>query len=291
MTPLRQRFLDDLRLRNYAARTIESYVAAVAQFARHFGRSPDQLGPQELRAFQLHLLQQRVSWSRFNLTVCALRLFYRLTLGQPDVVEHLPYGKKPRTLPTVLSPQEVLQFLEATTPGRDRVLFQTDYACGLRVSELVRLQVTDIDSARRVVHIHQGKGAKDRLVPLSARLLEELRSYWRCYRPRPWLFPGETAAGHLSAARVQKLCLETAARAELSKHITPHTLRHSYATHLLEAGVNLLTLQQLLGHRDLQTTARYVHLSTQHLLQTPSLLDLLVLPTDPPRPAAAEGQP
>jgi site-specific recombinase XerD len=171
------------------------------------------------------------------------------------------------------------------------VLFQTDYACGLRVSELIHLQVTDIDSARMVVHIHQGKGAKDRLVPLSARLLEELRSYWRCSRPRPWLFPGETAAGHLSAARVQKLCLQVAAQAGLTKHVTPHTLRHSYATHLLEAGVDLLTLQRLLGHRDLETTARYVHLSTQHLQQTPSLLDLLVLPTEPPRPPAAEGQP
>jgi integrase/recombinase XerD len=291
MTPLRQRFIDDLRLRNYAPRTIQSYVAGVARFARHFGRPPDQLGAEEMRAFQLHLLQQRVSWSLFNQTVCALRLFYQVTLGRPEPVEQLPYGKRPRTLPVVLSPQEVLQFLEATAPGRDRVLYQTAYACGLRVSELIRLQVTDIDGARMVIHIHHGKGAKDRLVPLSARLLEELRGYWRQYRPRPWLFPGETAAGHLSAARVQKLCQEVVARAGLTKHVTPHTLRHSYATHLLEAGVNLITLQHILGHRDLQTTAHYVHLSTRHLQQTPSLLDLLVLPTDPPDQPPAEGQP
>jgi len=291
MTPLRQRFVDDLRLRNYATRTIQSYVAAVAYLARHFHRSPDQLGAEELRAFQLHLLQQRVSWSRFNQTVCALRLFYRLTLGRSELVEHLPFGKRPRTLPVVLSPQEVLQFLEAATPGRDRVLFQTAYACGLRVSELIRLQLTDIDSARMVLHVHQGKGRKDRLVPLSPRLLEELRSYWRQRRPRTWLFPAQRGAGHLSVHWVQKLCRRLAARAGLSKPVTPHTLRHSYATHLVEAGVNLLTVQQLLGHRDLQTTARYVHLSTHHLQQTPSLLDLLVLPTEPPGPPAAEGRP
>ena len=279
MTPLRQRFLDDLRLRNYAERTIDVYVAAIARFARHFGRSPDQLGADELRAFQLHLLQQRVSWSQFNQIVCALRLFYRLTLGRPEPVEQLPYGKRPKKLPVVLSPDEVLRLLEAAPEGRDRVLFQTAYACGLRVHELVRLQVADLDSPRMVIHVRQGKGSKDRLVPLSPRLLGELRAYWRRFRPTTWLFPGVTAAGHLSTARVQKLFQLALGQAGLSKRATPHTLRHSYATHLLEAGVDLLTLQRLLGHRDLKTTAHYVHLSTQQLQHTPSLLDLLGLPT------------
>src|SRR5262249_25085781 len=213
------------------------------------------------------------------------------TLGRAELVEHLPFGKRPRTLPVVLSPQEVLQFLEAATPGRDRVLFQTAYACGLRVGELIRLQVTDIDSARMVLHVHQGKGAKDRLVPLAPRLLEELRSYWRQRRPRTWLFPAQRGAGHLSVHWVQKLCRRLVTQAGLGKRVTPHTLRHSYATHLVEAGVNLLTVQQLLGHRGLQPTARYVHLSTNHVQQTPSLLDLLVLPSEPPGQPPAEGQP
>jgi integrase/recombinase XerD len=298
MTPLRQRFLDDLHLRNYAARTIEAYVSAVARFARHFRRSPDQLGPEEIRAFQLHLLQKQASWSQFNQVVCALRLFYAVTLGQPNVVEQIPYGKRPRTLPSVLSPEEVLRLIEAAR-GRDRVLVQTAYALGLRLSELLHLQVTDIDSARRVVHVHQGKGGKDRLVPLSLRLLEELRGYWRQYRPRPWLFPGATGARPLCDGAVQRLFQRLVRRAGLTKPATMHTLRHSYATHLLEAGVDVVTVQRLLGHSDLQTTARYLHLSTRRFEQMPSLLDLLVVPSEPlasatsgePRASATGGQP
>jgi site-specific recombinase XerD len=291
MTPLRQRLLDDLRLRNYAQRTIEAYVSGVARFARHFGRSPDQLGPDEIRAYQLHLLERKVSWSQFNQIVCSLRFFFNVTLGRPELVEHLPYGKRPRTLPVVLSPDEVLRLLEAAQPGRDRVLFQTAYACGLRVSELVRLQVTDLDSARLIVTVRQGKGHKDRQVPLSPRLLGELRAYWKLRRPRPWLFPAPRGGGHLGTDWVQKLCRRLVARAGLSKRVTPHTLRHSFATHLLEAGADLLTLQKILGHRDLTTTARYVHLSTRHLRQAPSLLDLLPLPQPATAAPAAVGTP
>ena len=177
MTPLRQRFLDDLRLRNYAPRTIEAYVAAVARFARHLGRSPDTLGAEDVRTFQLHLLEQQASWSQFNQIVCGLRLFYAVTLQRPDVVRMIPYGKKPKTLPCVLSPEEVLRLFQAARPGRDRVLLQTAYACGLRLGELLSLRLGDIDSARMVVHVRQGKGRKDRLVPLSPHLLEELRGY------------------------------------------------------------------------------------------------------------------
>ncbi len=176
MTPLRQRFIDDLRLRNYSPRTLEAYVGGVARLARHFGRSPEQLGPEQVRAFQLHLLERRVSWSQFNQTVCALRFCYGVTLGRPEPVPYLPYGKRPKTLPAVLSPQEVATLLAAADPKRDRVLLQVAYGCGLRLNELLHLQVGDLDSARMVVHVRPGKGPKDRLVPLSARLLEELRT-------------------------------------------------------------------------------------------------------------------
>src|SRR5262245_26505567 len=291
MTPLRQRFIDDLRLRNYAARTIDTYVGRVACFAKHFGRSPELLGPEEVRAFQLHLLEQRVSWSSFNQAVCALRFLYGTTLGRPEQLPLIPYGKRPKTLPSVLAPEEVLRLIDAAQTPRDRVFLQVAYGCGLRLGELIHLRVTDIDSARMVVHVRHGKGAKDRLVPLSRRLLEELRAYWRRYRPRPWLFPGQQPEQPITGSNMQRRFGRLVARVGLSKHCSLHTLRHSYATHLLEAGVDVLNLKTLLGHKSLETTTRYLHVSTQRLQQTPSLLDLLVLP----RPAAptirsAEGQ-
>jgi site-specific recombinase XerD len=286
-----QRFIDDLRLRNYARRTIDTYVWQVAGFARHFGRSPEVLGVDDIRAYQLHLVQRRVSWSTFNQAVCALRFLYRTTLGRPDQLPFIPFGKRPKTLPSVLSPDEVLRLLDAATPGRDRVLLQVAYGCGLRLNELLHLRVSDIDSARMVIHVRQGKGAKDRLVPLSLRLLDELRAYWRRYRPRHWLFPGQKADGTMTSGNLQRRIGRLVKQVGLSKHCSMHTLRHSYATHLLEAGVDVLTLKALMGHTSLQTTARYLHVSTHRLQQTPSLLDLLVLPkpTIPPG-AQTEGQ-
>jgi integrase/recombinase XerD len=278
MTPLRQRYIDDLRLRNYAPRTIDTYVSQVASFAKHFGRSPELLGPNEVRDFQLHLLERRLSWSTFNQAVCALRFLYGTTLGRPEQLPFLPFGKRPKTLPCVLSATEVLRLLKAAQPGRERLILQIAYGCGLRLNELLHLQVAHIDSARMVVHVRQGKGAKDRLVPLSLRLLEELRAYWRMVRPRTWLFPGRKPAQPLNGSNIQRRFSQLVKRAGLSKRCTMHTLRHSYATHLLEAGVDLLTLKALLGHNSLQTTARYLHVSTHRLVQTPSLLDLLVLP-------------
>ena len=287
MTPLRQRFRDDLRLRNYAPRTIQAYVAGVARLARHFGRSPDLLGVEDIRAFQLHLVGQGVSWSLFNQTVCALKLFYGHTLQRADVVPFVRYAKRPRRLPVVLSPEEVLQLLAAAQPGVERVLLQTDYALGLRVSELVRLRVQDLDSQRQVVHVRGGKGGKDRLVPLSPKLLEELRAYWRQVRPTTWLFPGKRPDSHRSVGSVQRVLRRVLGRAGLSKPVTVHTLRHSYATHQLEAGLDLLTLQRVLGHQRLETTAGYVHLTTRHLQATPGLLEWLARPGPAPRP---EGQ-
>jgi len=291
MTPLRQRFIDDLRLRNYARRTIDTYVGQVAAFARHFGRSPELLGGDDVRAYQLHLLQRRVSWSSFNQAVCALRFLYGTTLGRPEQLPMIPYGKRPKQLPSVRSPEEVACLLEAAPPPRDRVLLQVAYGCGLRLNELTHLQVTDIDSARMVIHVRQGKGHKDRLVPLSVRLLEELRAYWRVCRPRTWLFPGQKPDRPITGSNIQRRFGRLVKRVGLSKRCSMHTLRHSYATHLLEAGVDLLTLKALLGHTSLQTTARYLHVSTQRLHQTPSLLDLLGLPRPTAPTTPGEGCP
>jgi len=282
MTPLRRRYIDDLRLRNYSPRTIETYVTGVVRIAKHFNRSPDQLGPDDIRAFQLHLLERQVSWCLFNQTVCALRFLYAVTLGRPDMVTHIPFGKRPKSLPSVLSPEEVVCFLDAALPGRDRTLFDVAYSCGLRLKELLGLEVADIDSARMVLRIRRGKGQKDRFVPLSPRLLGALRAYWRSCQPRTWLFPGLEWSKPLTDGTVQRICHRTAARAGLSKHITPHTMRHSFATHLLEAGVDLLSVQVLLGHSHFNTTAKYLHISMRRLSQLPQLLDgLRITPVHP----------
>ena len=277
MSPLRQRFIDDLRLRNYSPRTVETYVTGVVRLARHFNRSPDLLGPDDIRAFQLHLLARKVSWCLFNQTVCALRFLYAVTLSRPAMVSHIPFGKRPKTIPiSIMSPEEVVRFLDAAMPGRDRTLLDVAYSCGLRLQELLGLQVGDIDSARMVVHVRRGKGQKDRLVPLSPRLLEVLRVYWRKGRPKSWLFPGPDADKALTDGGVQRMCRRTGVRAGLSKRITPHTLRHSYATGLLEAGVDLLTIQKLLGHRSFSTTLIYLHVRRPHLESIASPLDLLL---------------
>jgi integrase/recombinase XerD len=287
MTPLRQRFVHDLQLRNYAPRTVTTYVAAVARFAGFHGRSPELLGPEPIRAYLLHLVhQRRASWSTFNQAASALRFLYRVTLGRPDVVPYIPYGKKPQTVPTVLSRDEVRRLLEAVPAGRFRLMLQLAYGCGLRVGEVVRLRVRDLDSGRGVLALRQAKGRKDRLVPLSPRLLEELRAYWRRARPADWLFPGPGASGHASIGQLQRVCRRAVRAAGLTKRAGMHTLRHSYATHLLEAGTDLPTLQKLLGHNQLATTLRYLHVGGDHLRATPSPLDQLPAagPPAPPPP-------
>jgi len=244
------------------------------------------LGSEEVRAFQLHLLERHVSWSAFNQTVCALRFLYGTTLSRPEQLPMIPFGKRPKKLPCVLSPEEVTRLLDAAAPGRDRVMWQTTYACGLRLEEVLHLHVSDIDSSRMVVQVRQGKGQKDRLVPLSVRLLEELRGYWRHYRPARWLFPNFSQEGPWHAGTVQRRFQRVVKSAGLTKPATMHTLRHSFATHLLEAGVDVLTVQKLLGHRQLSTTALYLHLRRDHFRRLPSLLDLLGVPT----PSVPESQ-
>ena len=281
MTPLRQRFINDLRLRNLSPRTIECYVAHVAAFARHFGRSPEQLDQEHIREYQLHLRDEKqASWSLFNQAVCALRFLYKVTLPSPWAVEHIPYGKRPKSLPVVLSREEVQRLLACVERPVHRLLLTTLYAAGLRLSEGLHLQVSDVDSARMILHIRSGKGQKDRFVPLSPKLLVDLRSWWQLRRPTTWLFPGRDCEP-LCAGSVQRACRAAAIAAGLAKHATPHTLRHSYATHLLEAGLDVRTLQKLLGHNQLGTTALYTHVTDERLKGVISPWDLPVVQASP----------
>jgi integrase/recombinase XerD len=274
MTPLRQRLIDELTRRNYSPRTVEAYVAGVARAARHFNRPPDQLTPDDLRGFQLALIAAGTSWSQFNQVVSALRFFYRHALDRPDLVPFVPYGKKPRTLPVVLSPEQVRRLLDAVPPGRNRLLFRIAYGCGLRVSELTHLRVPDIDSARRLLWVRRGKGNKDRSVPLPEVLVGELRDHWATHRPADWLFPGRN--GHPVHVATLQRAFQIARRvAGLPERVTIHTLRHCYATHLLETGTDLPTLQRLLGHSDIATTMRYIHLRSDRMPHIRSPLEWL----------------
>jgi integrase/recombinase XerD len=275
VTPLRQRFSQDLQLRNYSPRTIDCYVRAVAAFAAHFGRSPEHLDGEHVRQYQMHLLEQKASWCRFNQAVSALRLLYKVTLRRPELAGRIPYGKKPKALPCVLSMDEVRRLFEAVTDPFYLLILQTAYAAGLRVSEVVCLKVTDIDAQRMALHVRCAKGKKDRLVPLSAVLLSRLRQYWREYRPKDWLFPGQTPGQHISTGQVQRICHKAVLASGITKKASMHTLRHSYATHLLEQGADLPTLQKLLGHNQLSTTLRYTHVEQSHLQRVVSPLDTL----------------
>ena len=278
MTPLRRRMIDDMTLRNFTPQTIQAYVRCVARFARHFHSSPEHLGPEQVRAFLLHLVQQQhVSLSHYKQTRCALRFFDRVTLDRHDVPESIPPVKQPRTLPVVLSLDEVARFFVAIRNLKHRAILMTAYAGGLRVSEVTQLRVTDIDSQRMVIRIRQGKGQKDRYVMLSPRLLEILRTYWRAVRPRDILFPGAIPDRPITTGSVRKVCHRARRAAGLGKHITVHTLRHSFATHLLEAGTDIRTIQVLLGHHSFSSTVRYVHVATASLPSITSPLDRLDL--------------
>ena len=276
-TPLRQRMIEDMGIRNLSPATQYNYINCVAKYALHFGKSPAVLGPEHIRGYQVHLTQvKRVSWSVFNTAVCALRFLYRITLQKDWAVEHIPYPKKPKRLPEVLSLDEVWRFLEFITNLKYRALLMTAYASGLRTSEVVKLRVKDIDSARMVIRVEQGKGQKDRYTLLSPKLLHVLRLYWQAVRPSgEWLFPGRRPGTHVSAARVEVVCREARQAIGMSKKVTVRMLRHCFATHLLDNGTNIRKIQILLGHRRLETTGIYTHVSNQSLAEVTSPLDLL----------------
>ncbi|MCK4412988.1 MAG: site-specific integrase [Candidatus Eisenbacteria sp.] len=263
MTSLRQRMRHDLLVRNYSPRTIKIYITAVARFAKYFGTSPDLLGAKHVRDYQVFLVERKkASWPVFNQAVCALRFLYHITLQREEMIAHIPFAKREKKLPVVLSLQELGRFFRAIGNHKHRTVMMTMYAAGLRISEAVALQITDIDSQREVLRIRQGKGRKDRYVPLSPTLLEILRTYWRVRQPRPWLFPGLFAHKPIGASAIQKACSAARKRATLRKPVTTHTMRHCYATHLLEAGTDLRTIQHILGHGSLNTTSIYLHVAT-----------------------------
>ena len=282
LSPLRRRMIDDMTIRNLSPATQRSYLHAVAKFSRHFGRAPDTLGLGEVRDFQVHLVAKGVSWGALNQTVCALRFFYGVTLGEATVPERIPYARTPRKLPVILSADEVVRFLEAVSSLKSRAALTTAYAAGLRASEVAGLMIADIDSARGVIRVRHGKGAKDRDVMLSTQLLGILRAYWRLARPQRFLFPGRDENRPISPTVLHAACRSAVEAAGLSKRVTLHTLRHSFATHLLENGADIRIIQALLGHANLSSTARYTHVAAHILRATPSPLDRLTLEVTPP---------
>jgi len=282
VSPLRRRMIEDMTIRNLSPATQRSYVYAVAKFSQHFGRSPDQLDLDDVRAYQVHLVAGKISWPALNQIVCALRFFYGVTLGRAEVPERIAYAREPQKLPVVLSADEVVRFLEAVPSLKSRTALTTAYAGGLRVGEVVRLRPGDIDSGRMVIRVEQGKGGKDRYVMLSAQLLAILRSYWRLARPTLWLFPGRDPMRPLDPTVLHAACRSACAAAGLAKQVHVHTLRHSFATHLLESGTDIRIIQVLLGHRNLTTTARYARVATSTIAGTPSPLDRLRLEVTPP---------
>jgi integrase/recombinase XerD len=283
MTPLRQRMLEELQRRNYSPATTRGYILAVKQFAEYFGKSPDLLGAEDVRRFQLYLLnEKKLTPGTVEIRISALRFFYRKTLKRRDLtLDDLTFPKTPRKLPTVLSPDEVTRLIEAAWNLMHRTILMVLYATGIRRAEASRLKVSDIDSQRMVIHIRQGKGGRDRDVPLSPKLLDALREYWRWKKPKIYLFP--STSGHraleqpISDKTVWNACRQAARRAGLRKRMGPHTLRHSFATHLLEAGTDLRTIQLLMGHVDLEDTTVYLHLSQRHLHAATNPLDQLTI--------------
>jgi integrase/recombinase XerD len=283
VTRLRHIMLEELKRRNFAESTIRAYIRTVEQFSQYFRRSPDRLGPQHIRQYQAALLTQRLSPNTVGQRLAALRFFYIRVLKRGWSIAETPYPKSVFRLPLVLSQEEVARLIDAAESPFHRVLLMTLYATGARRAEVSRLKISDIDSERMVIHIRGGKGRKDRDVMLSPKLLAALRVYWRGLRRKPttWLFPGgrwHNRKHPISPNAVWNACYRAACRAGLAhKHIHPHTLRHCFATHLLEAGADLRTIQLLLGHRDLEETTIYLHLSRRYLQATGSPLDALAI--------------
>ncbi len=282
ISPLRRRMIEDMTIRKLAPQTQASYIRAVRNFTVFLGRSPDQASAEDLRRYQLHLASSGVSVPNQNATVTALRFFFTVTLGRSKLTERMPFVREPRKLPVVLSPEEVARFLEAAPGLKYRAALSVAYGAGLRAAEVVSLKVSDIDSARMVIRVEQGKGGKDRYVMLSAHLLELLRAYWKAARPRGWLFPGQNRVNPLTTRQLNRACHAAAAVAGIDKRVSLHTLRHSFATHLLEQKVDIRVIQVLLGHKKLDTTALYSQVATRTIHEVRSPLEQLAMTVKPP---------
>jgi integrase/recombinase XerD len=283
ISPLRRRMIEDMTVRNFVEKTRNDYIRHVKTFAAFLGRPPDTAAPEDLRLFQLHLTESGVHPPSINGAVSALRFFFSVTLDRAEMARHLTFVHEPRRLPIVLSPEEVTRFLEAAPGPKYKAALSAAYGAGLRVSEVVSLKVSDIDSKRMLLRIEQGKGRKDRHAMLSPQLLELLRDWWRIARPQVWLFPGQNPVNHLTTRQFTRAVHAAAHMAEITKRVTPHTLRHSFATHLLEQNIDIRVIQVLLGHAKLDTTALYTRVATNTIRTVMSPLDRLTpLRTDKP---------
>jgi integrase/recombinase XerD len=282
VSPLRQRMIDDMTIRNMSPNTQKAYIRAVKNFSRHFGKSPDKLSFEDVRKYQLHLVSRGLQAATIIPIMCAIRFFYGTTLGRPGVAEHIPLARKTDTLPAVLTRDQVVRFLKAVPDLEMRTIFITIYSAGLRVSEAVALTARDIDSANMVIHVRQGKGRKDRYVMLSEQLLAILRAYWKCAHLQHLVFPGPDPERPITVRSVQRACREGVRIAGLDPSVTVHTLRHSFATHLLEQGVDIHVIQDLLGHRHITSTTRYARVALNTIRQIQSPLELLNAKLTPP---------
>ena len=277
-TILRQRMIEDLRIRNYSPRTVDIYIRHVASFAKHFGKSPEVLGTEEIRTYQVYLREKKkASWAVFNQTVSALRFLYRTTLNRSEFIDQLPYPRQESRLPVVLSRSELERFFRCVSNLKHRTALKTLYGAGLRLNEGLHLMIKDIDSNRMLIRVEQGKGRKDRYVELSSTLLRELREYFKVYMPEIWLFPGRSQDHPLHASSVQRACAPARFKARIEKPVTVHTMRHCYATHQLESGTDLRTIQLALGHSSLSTTAMYLHVAMGAKQSSHKMADLLGL--------------
>ena len=286
ITPLRQRMIEDMSLRHFGEKTQKDYIRAVKNLMIFLQRSPDTASNEDLRLFQLRLAENRVGAPTINSTVSALRFFFTVTLDRADAVRHLTFVHEPRKLPVVLSPEEVARFLEAAPGVKYKAAFSAAYGAGLRVSEVASLKVSDIDSERMMLRIEQGKGRKDRYAMLSPVLLELLRDWWRIARPKAWLFPGRDPLQPMSTRQLNRACHAAADMAEITKRVSPHTLRHSFATHLLEQNTDIRVIQVLLGHAKVDTTALYTHIATNTIRAVMSPLERLSLKPKTDEPPA-----
>ena len=275
VSPLRRRMIEDMTVRNFLEKTQKDYIRHIKSLTAFLGRSPDTATAEDLRLYQLHLTDTGVRPPTINSAVSALRFFFSVTLDRPDVTKPLTFVAEPRKIPVVLSPEEVARFLEAAPGPKYKAALSAAYGAGLRVSEVVALKICDIDSKRMLLKIEQGKGRKDRFAMLSPQLLELLRDWWRIARPRVWLFPGQNPVNHLTTRQLNRAVHAAAHMAEITKRVTPHTLRHSFATHLLEQNIDIRVIQVLLGHAKLDTTALYTRVATNTIRAVMSPLDRL----------------
>ena len=275
ISPLRRRMIEDMAIRKFAPKTQHDYVHRVKDFAAFLGRSPDTAKSEDVRSFRLHLASSGAGTPKINATVSALRFFFKVTLDRPELAKHLAFMHEPRKAPVVLSPEEVARFLEAAPGIKYKAALSVAYGAGLRVSEVVSLKVSDVDSERMMLRVEQGKGRKDRHAMLSPVLLGLLRDWYRLARPQGWLFPGQNPVSPMSTRQLARACHAAAHTAGITKRVSPHTLRHSFATHLLEQNIDIRVIQVLLGHAQLDTTALYARVANNTIRQVMSPLDRL----------------